>query len=198
MGGEKQDDKDTAKEEKEAATEKTEEESLEEEIKKAEAAVELTEQEKAICFSKADVEDLAQKDLSKFFGSFTLPDKAEGFDEVRFVWQKGPACEEYLKAWIKERKLTQRVEDLVPGDWFKEQVDLWTGVLQEWRNLHNDWNDPAKRSRLLKTKREKDDNKENKTDGKKGDDESKDNKQEEKVEGEDNGDTKMKVDDEGK
>merc|ERR1712187_212326 len=97
------------------------EETLEEEIKKAEAAIELSDREKSISFKKADVPDIDSKEFSKIFSTFTIPEKSEGFDEIRYVWQKAPACEEYLKKWIVERKLTERVEDLQPGQWFKEQ-----------------------------------------------------------------------------
>merc|ERR1712060_268426 len=139
-----------AEEPKEMETEAKAEESLEDEIKKAEEAVELTEQEKSICFKKADVLDVEPKDLSRVFADFALPEESEGFDEIRYVWQKRPACEAYLKSWITERKLNQRVEDLRPGTWFKEHWGKWTELVEEWRKKHNDWNDPARKRQLEK------------------------------------------------
>merc|ERR1712014_66498 len=88
------------KEEEEAVPEEEEELSWEDEVKKVEASIELTEQEKTICFSKGDVQDLYQKELSSLFGTFTLPDESDGFDEIRYVWKQKPECEKYLKAWI--------------------------------------------------------------------------------------------------
>merc|ERR1719510_723833 len=111
---------------------KDEEGTLEDAVKKAEEAVELTKEERSAWFRKPTVEDLSKKELSQTFSSFMLPSEEEGFDEVRYVWQPREACESYLEAWIRERKLTQRVEDLQPGTWFKEQWQAWSSILQEW------------------------------------------------------------------
>merc|ERR1712003_71268 len=128
-------------------------ESLEEQIRKAEATVELTEQEKNMWFSKPVVEDMIKKDLAQTFANFTLPAQDEGFDEIRYEWQSAESCAEYMKAWVKERKLTQRVEDLQPGSWFREQWNEWTELLQNWRKIHDQWKDspkqrPAKKRRM--------------------------------------------------
>merc|ERR1712187_717955 len=82
------------------------------------------------------------------------PEKSEGFDEIRYVWQKAPACDEYLKKWIVERKLTERVEDLQPGQWFKDQLAEWTTVLAEWRRCQTDWQDPKRRQQMAKKKQD--------------------------------------------
>merc|ERR1712083_161586 len=84
---------------------------------------------------------LLRKELARSFADFTLPTKEEGFDEVRFEWAKEKACEEYLKAWVLERKLTQRVEDLQPGQWFKDQYAEWNNIVGDWRRRHSDWKD---------------------------------------------------------
>ncbi|CAK9016426.1 unnamed protein product [Durusdinium trenchii] len=36
------------------------------------------------------------------------------YDELTFVWYKEAQSQEYLKKWVLERKMTQRVEDLQP------------------------------------------------------------------------------------
>merc|ERR1712217_193331 len=155
-GDEKKEEPEKAEDQAEAkeAEAEGEEMSLEDEIKKAEAAVELTEQEKSICFSKPETEDLNSKDFSRVFSTFTIPDETEEFDEIRYMWQKGPACAEYLKKWISERKLTQRVEDLNPGSWFGTQLREWNALVSEWRKRHGDWKDPARRKYMLKAKRD--------------------------------------------
>merc|ERR1712087_471411 len=148
MGEDAKENKEAAKESETEKKEEVVEETLEEEIIKAEAAVELSEREKSIFFKKGEAPDLHSRDFSRLFSTFTIPDKSEGFDEIRYVWQKAPACEEYLKKWIVERKLTERVEDLQPGQWFKEQWAEWTTVLAEWRRRQTEWQDPKHRQQL--------------------------------------------------
>merc|ERR1711920_104816 len=152
--GEKEGGKKTDEKEEEKASEKEAETSLEEEIKKAEAAVVLTAEEKAMWFKKSETKDLSSKDFSKLFSTFTIPSKEEGFDEIRYVWQKEPKCEEYLKKWVVEHKLTERVEDLQAGSWFKEQFAEWTTILQDWRKRHTDWKDPARKKHLLEKRKQ--------------------------------------------
>merc|ERR1712083_584322 len=64
------------------------EETVEEAMQKAEAAVELTEEEKSEWFKKSETPDLEKKTLSSSFSKFSLPDKSEGFDEIRYAWQQ--------------------------------------------------------------------------------------------------------------
>merc|ERR1719442_158301 len=45
--------------------------------------------------------------------------------------------------------MTQRVEDLKPGDAFKEAHPKWQKSMQEWRKLASDWKDAGKRKALL-------------------------------------------------
>eukprot|EP00930_Biecheleria_cincta_P087647 TRINITY_DN7687_c0_g1_i1.p1 TRINITY_DN7687_c0_g1~~TRINITY_DN7687_c0_g1_i1.p1 ORF type:complete len:1093 (+),score=298.96 TRINITY_DN7687_c0_g1_i1:83-3361(+) len=130
-------------EEGEEKKELTEEE-IEEQVKKAEEAVELTPQEKEVCFKKPEVQDLDPRDLAKSFGSFALPTQDEGFDEIRYIWQGESECAEYLKKWLAEKKLTQRVEDLKPGEWFKAESEKWHRTLSVWRRRCDDWKKPQR------------------------------------------------------
>mmetsp|Transcript_20199 Transcript_20199/g.35973 ORF Transcript_20199/g.35973 Transcript_20199/m.35973 type:complete len:1126 (+) Transcript_20199:73-3450(+) len=109
------------------------EEEIEAEVKKAEEATELTEQEKQLLFKKPTTEDLSRKDMANSFSSFSIPTEDEGFDEIRFIWQGQEECSEYLKKWISEKKLTQRVEELKPGEWFKEQHETFQRSLSSWK-----------------------------------------------------------------
>merc|ERR1712060_259210 len=99
----------------------------------------MGEQKKARWFAKPWVEDLPEKELARAFGNFSIPQEGEGFDEVRYEWQVAGPADDYLKAWIKERKLTQRVEDLQPGAWFRDQWNEFNRLLSDWRRRANDW-----------------------------------------------------------
>jgi len=49
---------------------------------------------------------------------------------------------------VLHRKLTTRVEDLQPGEWFKEKWSEWQTVLQTWHAKQTDWKEPAKRQAM--------------------------------------------------
>merc|ERR1712060_420658 len=150
---EKDEKKESGEKEEKAEEKEAEEDSLEDEVKKAQDGIELTAEEKSLWFSKSETKDLSSRDFSRLFSSFTIPSKDEGFDEIRYVWQKAPACEEYLKNWILGRKLTERVEDLQPGSWFKDQFSEWNTMFSDWRKRHSDWKDPMKRKQLLEKRK---------------------------------------------
>jgi len=116
--------------------------------------IELTEEEKQMWYRKLDTPDLSEKALSKSFASFSLPTTEEGFDTITYDWQSEDKCATMLKEWIFEKKLTQRVEDLQPGAWFKEEWTKWQKFLQEWRKRQNDFKDPTKKKALLAKKKE--------------------------------------------
>merc|ERR1712187_571728 len=120
------------------------EESLEDAIKKAVDAVELTEEEKQNWFPKREVEDLNRKELAKQYANFTIPSKEEGFDEIRFAWQPAEKAEEHLKAWISDKKLTMKVDDLQPGAWFKEKWNEWQDLVHQWKRRQSSWKDKSR------------------------------------------------------
>mmetsp|Transcript_117415 Transcript_117415/g.339462 ORF Transcript_117415/g.339462 Transcript_117415/m.339462 type:complete len:1096 (+) Transcript_117415:106-3393(+) len=99
-----------------------------------------------------DVPDISPEALCESYMKFSLPSKEEGFDEVRFVWQKEAKAKEYLKEWIHERKLTQKVEDLQPGERFRSQLMEWESKFQEWRRRQNDRREPPKAAETKKRK----------------------------------------------
>eukprot|EP00931_Biecheleriopsis_adriatica_P023800 TRINITY_DN1495_c0_g2_i1.p1 TRINITY_DN1495_c0_g2~~TRINITY_DN1495_c0_g2_i1.p1 ORF type:complete len:936 (-),score=282.25 TRINITY_DN1495_c0_g2_i1:58-2499(-) len=116
--------------------------------------VELTEEERENWSKKppGSTPDLTQLALSTAFSKFTLPEKSEGFDEVEFAWQPRAKAEQYMQSWIKERKVTIRIDDLQPSDWFRERWQKWQKDLQGWHAKHMEWKDPAKRAALSASK----------------------------------------------
>ncbi|CAK0805472.1 unnamed protein product, partial [Prorocentrum cordatum] len=81
----------------------------------------LTEEEKKLFFRKPKNPDLSPMLLSTSFASFTIPDKEEGLAEVKYEWYKAAKASSFLKEWVSSKKLTVRVEDLQPGEWFAKQ-----------------------------------------------------------------------------
>jgi len=116
--------------------------------------VELTEEEKALTHRKTASPDILDTILAKSYADFSLPSKEEGFDEVSYHWQSEADAGKFLKEWIFAKKLTQRVEDLEPGESFKESWTQWQKSLKEWRGLQSQWKDPNKRKALLAKREE--------------------------------------------
>mmetsp|Transcript_99330 Transcript_99330/g.206907 ORF Transcript_99330/g.206907 Transcript_99330/m.206907 type:complete len:1006 (+) Transcript_99330:164-3181(+) len=120
--------------EKIEASEPEEEEAVEEpEVDEPAPQVELDDEEKKLWFVKSDVKDLTPVVLSANFANFSLPTKEEGFDAINFEWAKEPKCQEYFKSWITSRKLTMRMDGLVPGEWAKERISSFGKAVGQWR-----------------------------------------------------------------
>merc|ERR1712151_1476433 len=125
------------------------EESDEEEEKKEEEPeeedpeppkVELTPEEKKMWHQKSVIPDLAPIAMSSAFPQFSLPEKDEGFEEIRYEWEKqGKKCQEYVKNWVLERKLTTRVENLTPGEWFQTKWKAWNTLIGQWRTKQTEF-----------------------------------------------------------
>mmetsp|Transcript_24482 Transcript_24482/g.61205 ORF Transcript_24482/g.61205 Transcript_24482/m.61205 type:complete len:878 (+) Transcript_24482:100-2733(+) len=128
--GEKLEEEDEEKEDEEEEKEEAEEEEKEEEPPKAE----LTAEEKKMSFVKRDTKDLTPVVMSASFTKFTLPTKDEGFDDIKYEWTKGAKCDEYVKKWILERKLSMRIEDLQPSTWFNQQWAKWQMAVKAWQS----------------------------------------------------------------
>lgn len=101
--------------------------------------VSLTLDEKKLWFKKGPIMDLALTVHATYFTRFTLPDKDEGFDEIRQEWAKGTKCNECLRSWVQDRKLTTRVEELTPSEWFINKNKDWQKLLQSWHAQQNDY-----------------------------------------------------------
>lgn len=115
---------------------------------------ELTDEEKKLTHRAMDASDLAATVLAKAFANFSIPSKGEGFADVKFAWQSEKVCEKILKDYVHEKKMTERVETLTPGEWFTDEWKKWTKTLSEWRSRQSQWKDPIKRKQLLAKKKE--------------------------------------------
>eukprot|EP00408_Alexandrium_pacificum_P067235 CAMPEP_0171179032 /NCGR_PEP_ID=MMETSP0790-20130122/13051_1 /TAXON_ID=2925 /ORGANISM="Alexandrium catenella, Strain OF101" /LENGTH=889 /DNA_ID=CAMNT_0011643959 /DNA_START=48 /DNA_END=2714 /DNA_ORIENTATION=+ len=134
---EEEESKPEEEEEKESEEEKEDEEM--EEPEEDPPKVEMTAEEKKAFFRKMPVPDLSGYTLSTSFQKFSVPEEEEGFDQVRYEWSKGDKCKEYLRTWVRDRKLTTRVEDLEPSEWFNNRWKDWQKALQAWhakQNMH--------------------------------------------------------------
>merc|ERR1719277_2931366 len=95
--------------------------------------VELSQQELTLSFRKHDHPDLKQSMLSTSLSKFCLPGEGEGFDEIRYIWHGASEASDYLQRWALERKLATPVEDLQPGEWFRQQRESWSKDIQAWQ-----------------------------------------------------------------
>eukprot|EP00929_Paragymnodinium_shiwhaense_P089618 TRINITY_DN4977_c0_g1_i13.p1 TRINITY_DN4977_c0_g1~~TRINITY_DN4977_c0_g1_i13.p1 ORF type:complete len:843 (+),score=339.05 TRINITY_DN4977_c0_g1_i13:81-2609(+) len=137
-------------EEKKAA----EPEEKEPEAMDVDGPVELTEEEKATKIRKTARPDLTEAELSKYFAKFTVPTKEEGFDNVNFVWEAEAAAKQLLEKFVKDQKLTQKVQGLKPSPEFKEKLNAWTKQVAEWKRRQTEWKDPSKKKALIAKKKE--------------------------------------------
>jgi len=86
---------------------------------------ELTEAEQKAFFCKGEVPDIASYTLNTSFLKFSLPEKADGFDEIKFGWSQKGKVETYLKDWVKDKKIHSRIEELKPSDHFMKKWGAW-------------------------------------------------------------------------
>eukprot|EP00746_Dinoflagellata_sp_MGD_P165898 gnl/MRDRNA2_/MRDRNA2_95445_c0_seq1.p1 gnl/MRDRNA2_/MRDRNA2_95445_c0~~gnl/MRDRNA2_/MRDRNA2_95445_c0_seq1.p1 ORF type:complete len:893 (+),score=243.52 gnl/MRDRNA2_/MRDRNA2_95445_c0_seq1:103-2679(+) len=106
--------------------------------------VELTEEEKQVKLSQSDIPDMSVAAVSKLFADFSLPDKSEGFDEVRFLWAKAGAAEPHLKDWVLQKKLSQPVEGIKPGEFFEKKKKEWFELTSPLRKRQQEFKTKGK------------------------------------------------------
>merc|ERR1712113_416009 len=88
-------EEETKDEKKEEIKEETKEE--DDEMDEEPPEVVLTEEEQKLWFMPPNLPDLTPHVLSNSFAQFTIPEKSDGFDDVKFEWQKGPESKSYLR-----------------------------------------------------------------------------------------------------
>lgn len=143
--GEEEAEKTEAKAEEGEVKEEVKDVKMEEEDEKEEAppVATLSLAEKQVNFRTVGQGDLSQMVMSSCFNKFSLPDESEGFDEIRYSWAGVQECGEMLRRWISDRKVSTRIEDIQPSDWFKEKWADWQKDLQQWHVKHMQYKDPA-------------------------------------------------------
>lgn len=132
----KEEVKEEVKEEKPEVKEEVKEEPVEEDdgLGDEPPKVELTEDEEKIYFRpKVGCGDLTAAVLSKSFAKFSIPENSEGFDEVKFAWDKEAKSKDFLRKWMLETKAATRLEDLQPSKSFTDKNAAWTKQMSEWQ-----------------------------------------------------------------
>jgi len=59
-----------------------------------------------VWFAKPAASDISDKVMTSAFGKFSLPQKSEGFDELRYEWQAADKANDYLRTWVVNKKKT--------------------------------------------------------------------------------------------
>jgi len=79
-----------------------------------------------------------------------LPSQDEGcYDELAYMWRPHKECTELLSKWFVERRMTNRVENVMPGEWFNKKFAEWQKDLQVWHARYMEWKDPVKKASLI-------------------------------------------------
>jgi len=159
-----------AKERGEGIQDEKEEEIEEDEAKedaeedKGPPKAELSEAELKIHFKPQAIPDITEQVLAESFANFTLPEESEGFAEISYEWEDSATCKGYLGKWILAKKLTTRVEDLQPSEWFFSQLTEWQKVLQEWQLKQKEFRQDPMRREAAKVRAQKEREKKEKGD----------------------------------
>eukprot|EP00746_Dinoflagellata_sp_MGD_P166365 gnl/MRDRNA2_/MRDRNA2_96194_c0_seq1.p1 gnl/MRDRNA2_/MRDRNA2_96194_c0~~gnl/MRDRNA2_/MRDRNA2_96194_c0_seq1.p1 ORF type:complete len:816 (+),score=233.30 gnl/MRDRNA2_/MRDRNA2_96194_c0_seq1:84-2531(+) len=103
------------------------------------ASLEPTEEEKKATFRKLAIPEMSQAAVSAAFSKFSIPANKEGWSDIKFLWSNRSACEKKLKDWSRNKKSTERVDDIVPSDWFKEKLEEWTKQREDLKKLHKEF-----------------------------------------------------------
>merc|ERR1712066_818485 len=125
---------------------------------------------------KRDTPDIQPAEVSAAFAKFSLPGSDEGFDQIVYAWQPEDKCRDEMKQWQLNKKMTERVEDLQPGEWFKGKWEEWKKVVSGWKTAQREFKDPnlKKRAEERKKKAEADKKKKEAEEKKDGEEDKKD------------------------
>merc|ERR1712008_353727 len=56
-----------------------------------------------------------------------------GFDNIRDEWASEDGSKDYLKKWVLQKKISSRMDDLQPSEWFKTKAAEYQKALGEWQ-----------------------------------------------------------------
>merc|ERR1712232_839540 len=76
--------------------------------------------------------DLRRFEFNSVYTKSALPEKNEGFDDIKYEWQDGKQSKEYLRKVILEKKRTSRIDDLRPGEEFQTKHAEWQKQMRDW------------------------------------------------------------------
>jgi len=108
--------------------------------------VSLSEEESRMWFGRPaalGIKDLTAEVAAKAFKSFCLPAEDEGFDDLQYEWQPEKESSEYLHKWVLQQKLMARIEDILPGSWFKDNHGEWIKTLAKWQAKQREYKTSA-------------------------------------------------------
>merc|ERR1712151_82025 len=140
--------------------EEVKEEEPEEEIVAEE--VSLTEEDRQVRFIKRQTPDIQPAEVSAAFAKFALPNDDEGFDQIMYMWQSEDKCRDEMKQWQLNKKMTERVEDLKPGEWFKAKMEDWKKAVSGWKTKQREFKDPNLKKKAEERKRKAEEEKKKK------------------------------------
>uniref|UniRef100_A0A7S2LEP9 SPRY domain-containing protein n=1 Tax=Zooxanthella nutricula TaxID=1333877 RepID=A0A7S2LEP9_9DINO len=98
----------------------------------------LSEEEKQMWFRKAPggIPDIAMPALTSAIAKFSLPEREEGFDEIRYQWYPKEKATEHFNSWVRDRKKAMPMDDLQPSDWFRKKHSCWVRDMAVWQTAH--------------------------------------------------------------
>ncbi|CAE7381523.1 ASPH [Symbiodinium pilosum] len=132
-----EDVKDEVKEEKDI---KEEEEKEDDGLGDEPPQAELTDEEKKKYFrNRQGLPDLAPTTLRKFLQQFSLPEKSEGWDEIKYAWDQAHSSRDYLRKWVVEAKRTTLIEDPQPSQTFTTKFMAWQKQHLDFQQKQNLW-----------------------------------------------------------
>lgn len=97
------------------------------------------------------IPDVDEKTLGLSYSDFSIPSADEGFAKVDFVWQPRESTEDHVKKWRSDLKVTLKMEDLKPGEWFKEKSEAFKKQFKEMQQKIKD----AKKAKKPESEKEK-------------------------------------------
>jgi len=71
--------------------------------------------------------------MASSYGKFTTPKEDEGFDDISYEWSKAEKAESYLKDWVMQKKATTRIDNIQPGQVFRQKKVEFAKLTKEWK-----------------------------------------------------------------
>jgi len=141
-GGEVKDETKEEVKEEDAVKQEVKEEEKDADDSKPPVAT-LSEEEQKLMFRKKTCPDVTGTVIAENLMKFALPCKEEGFDEVENVWADDATAQAYFKKWLVKQKVFCRIDDIQPGEYFRNRWQEWQQVLGTWHEKHTEFHSPV-------------------------------------------------------